>query len=528
FTPQGVNFDNFTILDSLGKKAVINGGVLTTDYQNFKFNMDINTDNFRALNSTAQDNDMIYGTVYISTDIKVRGDMNQPAVDMNVTVEKGTKFFFAMPVNDPSVIDQEGIVQFIDADAAPYNGQKALNTDSISKSPIKGINLSATVNIDPEAELNVVVDPSNGDALNVRGEASLIATMDPSGKTSLTGRYEIKGGSYNLSVGPLGRKEFQLVEGSTIVWTGDPMSANVDLTALYEVNAAPIDLLNEAENMQAKTKLPFQVYLMMKDELMKPTISFRLDLPENERGALNGAVYTRLQQVNQDENELNKQVFALLALNRFIAENPFQSLVGGGGGVSTLARSSVSKILTEQLNNLASDLIQGVDINFGVNSSEDYSTGSLEQKTDLEVGLSKKLLNDRLTVTVGSSFGLEGPPTQNQSSTNIAGNVNVEYALSADGRYRLRAYRRNQNEGVIEGQIIETGLGFALVVDYNKFKEIFQKKETREQRKARREKDKQREEENKEREEREMKNEEERKNIGIEPKTQQRDDEKIN
>ena len=148
--------------------------------------------------------------------------------------------------------------------------------------------------------------------------------------------------------------------------------------------------------------------------------------------------------------------------------------------MSTLARSSVSKLLTEQLNNLASDLIQGVDLNFDVNSSEDYSSGALEQKTDLEIGLSKKLLNDRLIVTVGSSFGLEGPKTPGQNSTNIAGNVNVEYALSADGRYRLRAYRRNQNEGVIDGQIIETGIGFTLVVDYNKFREIFQKKRDRE------------------------------------------------
>ncbi len=509
FTNAGVNFNDFTVLDSLGKKFTVNGGILTSDYTNFRFNMDIASDNFRVMHSSAADNDIIYGTVFLTSNVKVRGDLNQPNVDMAVKVEKGTKFYFAMPVNDPSIIDQEGIVQFIDADAAPFNGQKALNGDSISKSPIKGISLSANLTVDPEAELNVVVDPSNGDALKVRGDANLVATMDPSGKTSLTGRYEITDGSYNLSVGPLGKKAFKLVKGSTIVWTGDPMSANVNLTALYEVNAAPIDLLNDPTNIPAKTKLPFQVYLMMKDELLKPSISFRLDLPENERGALGGEVYTRLQRVNQDENELNKQVFALLALNRFLAENPFQSLASGGGGVSTLARSSVSKLLTEQLNNLASDLIQGVDINFGVNSSEDYSTGSLEQKTDLEVGLSKKLLNDRLTVTVGSSFGLEGPPTQNQKSTNIAGNVNVEYALSADGRYRLRAYRRNQNEGVVEGQIIETGLGFALVVDYNKFKEIFQKKETREQRKARKQNNQERELENKnkEAEEQKLKNE---------------------
>lgn len=479
FNDAGVNFNNFTIIDSLNKRATINGGILTTDYTNFRFNMDIKTNNFRALNSTAADNEMIYGTVFLTSTIKVRGDMNQPDVNMMINVEKGTKFYFALPTADPSIIDQEGIVQFIDADVAPYNGQKALKADSISKAPIKGFNLTANVKVDPEAVLNVVVDPGNGDMLTVKGDADLTATMDPSGKTSLTGRYEITEGSYNLSVGPLGKKPFKLVKGSTIVWTGDPMTANVNLTALYEVNAAPIDLLNTPDDPTAKTKLPFQVYLMMKGELLKPIISFRLDLPENERGALNGTVYTKLLNVNRNESELNKQVFALLALNRFIASNPFESLAGGGGGLSTLARSSVSKLLTEQLNNLASDLVTGVDINFGINSKEDYSSGSLEQKTDLEVGLSKKLLNDRLTVTIGSSFGLEGTQPQGQSSTNIAGNVNVEYALSKDGRYRLRAYRRNQNEGVIEGQIIETGLGFALVVDYNKFKEIFQKRSRR-------------------------------------------------
>ena len=479
FTNQGINFNNFTVIDSLNRQANINGGIITSDYKNFKFNMDIKTNNFRALNSTAEDNEMIYGTVFLTSNIKVRGDMNQPDVNMTVKVEKGTKFFFATPTADPSVIDQEGIVQYIDADVAPYNGQKVLKADSIDKAPIKGVTLTAAIQVDPEAELNVVIDPANGDALKVRGNADLTATMDPSGKISMTGRYEINDGVFGISVSALGRKEFKLVKGSTIVWTGDPMSANVNLSAMYEVNAAPIDLLNREDDPTLKTKIPVQVYLVMKGELMKPIISFRLDLPENERGAGGGAVYPKILQVNRDENELNKQVFSLLALNRFMASNPFQSLAGGGGGVSTLARSSVSKLLTEQLNNLASDLIQGVDINFGVNSSEDYSTGSLQQKTDLEVGLSKKLLNDRLTVTVGSSFGLEGPQPQGQSSSNIAGNVNVEYAMSADGRYRLRAYRRNQNEGVVEGQIIETGLGFALVVDYNKFREIFQKRRNR-------------------------------------------------
>lgn len=478
FNNDGIKFNNFTLVDSLGKKATVNGMIYTSSLSNVGFGLDIRTNNFRALNSTVADNDMIYGTVFLTSNIKLRGTLKRPDVNMNINVDKGTQFFYALPPDDPSVIEQEGIVEFIDADAPPFNGKKALKTDSVTKSDIQGMNLTARITTDPEADLTVVVDPSNGDALHVKGDANLNVTIDQSGKISMTGRYEVVDGSYNLSIGPLSKKEFKLVKGSTIIWTGEPTAANVDLTALYEVNAAPIDLLNGSEKAEAKNKLPFQVYLYMKNELLKPSISFKIDLPENERGALDGDVYTKLQNVNRDENELNKQVFALLGFGRFFANNPFQSLAGGSSA-SSIARQSVSKLLTEQLNNLASDLIKGVDINLGLNSSEDYSSGAMEQRTDLEVGLSKKLLSDRLTVTVGSSFALEGAKTPGRDANNIAGNVNIEYALSADGRYRLRAYRRNQNDVIVQGQIIETGIGFTLVIDYNKFREIFQKRNKR-------------------------------------------------
>jgi hypothetical protein len=207
FTNEGISFNNFTLIDSLNQKATINGKVYTTDFKNYRFGLDIRMNNFRAINSTAADNDMIYGTVFLTSNIKVRGDLNQPDVNMNINVNKGTKFFFALPANDPSIIDQEGIVQFVDADAPPFNGQKALKVDSISKSPIKGLNLVAAVKIDPEAELNVVVDPSSGDNLKVRGDADLNVTMDPSGKISMTGRYEIVDGSYNLTLAVV-KKEF--------------------------------------------------------------------------------------------------------------------------------------------------------------------------------------------------------------------------------------------------------------------------------------------------------------------------------
>lgn len=482
FTTEGIRFNNFTLIDSLNKTAVVDGMVYTSDYRKYRFDLSVKADNFRVLHSTAADNELIYGLMYISTNVQIKGDMNEPVVNGYATINDGTKFFFALPADDPSVIEQGGIVQFIDEDAPPFNGKKALNVDSLTRAPLKGMNLSVNIDIDKNAELNVVVDPANGDALRVKGQGSLNATVDPSGKTSLTGRYDLTDGSYNLSVGGLARKDFKIQSGSSIIWTGEPTTAEINITALYEVNTAAIDLVaDQVETMDAsvrntyKQKLPFQVFLHLTGELMKPTIAFKLDLPENERGGTVGyAAFTRLQQINQNENQLNKQVFALLALNRFISDNPFESLAGGTT-TSTLARQSVSRLLTEQLNNLASDLIKGVDINIGLKSTEDYSSGSMENRTDLEVGLTKKLLNDRLTISVGSNFGIEGNRPANQSSSNIAGNINVEYLLSADGRYRLRFYRRNQTEAVVEGQIIETGVGFALVVDYNRFREIFRR-----------------------------------------------------
>ncbi|HEX5024190.1 MAG TPA: hypothetical protein VFV68_02915, partial [Agriterribacter sp.] len=61
-------------------------------------------------------------------------------------------------------------------------------------------------------------------------------------------------------------------------------------------------------------------------------------------------------------------------------------------------------------------------------------------------------------------------------------NIALNYQLTPDGRYMLQAYRKNEYEVVFEGYIIETGLGFVITVDYNKFKDIFRKRKTPEQR----------------------------------------------
>ncbi|RYY36745.1 MAG: translocation/assembly module TamB [Sphingobacteriaceae bacterium] len=479
FNNDGIRFNDFTMVDSTGNKAVISGTVYTKTFSDFGFGLDINAQNFRVMNSTRADNKLFYGQLYINTNIKVRGDMNSPVVDANLTVNEKTDMTIVLPTADPSVEDRKGVVEFVDNDAPKLDSiLLARQLDSLKNSDVTGMDISANITVNKNANFNIVIDERNGDVVNIRGEAELNGGIDPSGKINLTGTYTVNNGSYNLSYATVKRR-FDFKQGSTITWTGDPTSANIDLTAVYVANVPPIDLVSAQLDVQQQTmykqKLPFNVNLNLRNELLKPEISFDIILPDSNYSVSSdviSTVETKLAQVRQDPNELNKQVLGVLILGHFIGDNPLQSQ-GGGGGVEGAVRNSVSSLLSDQLNNLAGNLVGGVDIDFGLTSGMDYSSGTATNRTDLNVGLSKRFLNDRLTVSVGNNFNLEGNQA-GQKATNIAGNVSVNYKLSRDGRYQLRAYRRDEFV-VIQGQIVETGLGFTLTMDYNRFSEIFRK-----------------------------------------------------
>ena len=493
---EGIGFDTFTIVDSTGNTAIIDGRANTRDFQHYKFDLTVRARDFHAMNTTKKDNRVYYGQLYFTTNLSVKGTELAPVIDGNLTVNDKTKLTVVLPQREPGIEEREGIVKFINMNAPPTDYVLINQYDSLNNTDVTGMDVSVNIEVKKEAELSLVIDERNGDLLNVRGEALLNAGIDPSGKITLTGSYEMESGSYDLTFNLLKRK-FDIQKGSKITWKGEPTEAEIDLSAIYIANAAPLDLVQDQLEGSAATvrntylqKLPFEVDLSMKGELMKPQITFDILLPDNKNYNVSKNIVTlvneKLTELRKEPSELNKQVFALLLLTRFINENPFQTS-GGGITAESFARASVSKLLTEQLNQLATDLIKGVDLNFDVVSqTDDYTTGTRQSKTDLNVALSKRLLNDRLTVTVGSNFELEGAQNSGRQSSNIAGNVAVDYQLSKDGRYLLRAYRKNDYQGVLEGYIIETGIGFIISVDYNKLREIFISQKEREKRRAER------------------------------------------
>jgi len=487
-TENGFVFDNFTIRDSSSNALTINGNVLTSNFINYDLNLDVQARNFEVMNSTKAQNKLYYGKLNVTANAHIAGTEAAPVVDGSVTVNDGTNLSIVVPQAEQAYQEREGIVQFVDMDAPENDSLFLASADTLNNSGLLGMDITANIEIKKEAIFNVIVDPANGDFLNVRGEAVLSTGIDPSGKITMVGTYALEEGAYQISFNFLQRR-FEIQKGSTITWTGEPTSAQLNVTAMYIANTAPLDLVGDQISAPSAAirntylqRLPFQVLLKLSGDLMQPVINFDIDLPQNKNYGVSNdivtAVQARLNQLREDEGEINKQVFSLLLLGRFVGENPFKSS-NDAFSAATYARQSVSKLLTEQLNSLAAGLINGVDLNFDVVSSEDYTTGDRRNRTDLNVGLSKRLLNDRLKVSVGSNFQLEGPQNSNQRSNNLASNVAVDYQLSKDGRYLLRFYRANEYQGIIDGYIIETGVSFILAVDFNTFSQLIHRRKQR-------------------------------------------------
>lgn len=487
---EGIRFNNFQVADSVNNKLVLDGIAATSNFSNYNLDLTVKADNFRALNSTRRDNDIFYGQLFFDSNLRVAGTETAPSVKGRLKINDKTAMTIVLPQAEPGVVEREGVVVFVDR-SLQENDSLFIRYDSLNTSQVRDINLSVNVEIDKEAAFAMVVDEGSGDNLQIKGGAQLNVGIEPGGKITMSGVYEIDKGSYDFSFNFL-KRAFSIKQGSKITWGSEPTDATVDITAIYSASTSPLDLVKNQlgadvaveERNTYLQKLPFDVHLKMEGELMRPKISFDIVLPEDKISGVSpvitSTVNAKLDMMRQDEAQMNKQVFALLLLNRFVAEDPFSS--SSGAITATLMRQSVNKIMADQLNKLAADLIKGVDLNFDLESTDDYSTGERLDRTDLNVGLSKRLFNDRLTVTVGSNFELDGPQANNNRGNNIAGNVNIQYRLSEDGRYMLRGYRINEYQGIIEGYVIETGIGFTITMDYNRFKEVFQKK--RGQRKA--------------------------------------------
>jgi hypothetical protein len=477
FDQRGIHFKSFALVDSAGNRFVLDGNIDQNADPSPELDLRLRTDRFQFVNSTSEDNKSFYGDLFTRLDLRITGSSKDPDVTGSVGILEGTYMSIVLPGSKVELIDHEGIVVFTDdfdsLDTLSVRTDSEILRDSLA-AEMPGIAMDLNIHIAPEATFAVVLDPVTGDAATANAEADLHFKYGHDRDMYLAGPLTIKGGGYQLNFRGLVKKEFELVEGGTITWNGDPTKARLNIKARYISNTPPYALvanasqgLTEGESNRLQQRLPFEVLIGVGGRMDDPDIAFGLDLPRMLRNSY-PQVNDRLDQLAQPafEEERNRQVFALLVLNTFIVDDPGSTPDRGGGFAGSAARNSVNQMLSDQLNKLTGQYVKGVDISLGVNTYDQQSGNSSYQRTSVDYQVSKSLMDDRLTFEVGGSIGVDeqGSDVSNVSSTRRA-QYAIMYSLTEDGRYRLRGFHENAFD-LYDGEITRSGVAIMYTKEF--------------------------------------------------------------
>ena len=472
FDEQGLLFENVTVLDSVGNRFRLDGRVLTHVHDVPKLDLRLRTERFQLVNSTIEQNDMFFGDLFASIDLRIGGTAISPTVQGDVGILNGTDLSIVLPGSAVELIEHEGTVLFTDDfdtyDTLYVNTDSEMLRDSLA-AQLPGVEMDLRVRLDERAMFAVVIDPTTGDQATFRGKADLVFRYAPDGDMFLSGPFTVAEGGYTLEFYGLVKKRFQLTPGGTVIWDGDPLKGRMDIQARHRADAAPFPLLanarggiSESERNRLQARLPFDVLINISGPVDAPVIGFGLALDRMTRNSF-PQVSNRLDQLAQpaNEDELNRQVFGLLVLNTFIQDDA-GSGQPGSGLATTAARNSVNSMLTQQLNRLTGQVVRGMDVQLGVSTYDQAEGGETYQRTAVDYKVSQRLMNDRVTIEAGGSIGMdERADNVSAVSNNRAAQYAIMYDLTKDGRLRLRVFHENAFD-LYDGEIFNNGIAILL------------------------------------------------------------------
>ncbi len=450
-TNNALLFEDFKIFDDYKNKAVINGGIYHKNFSDFKFDLMIDAKNMKLLNTSEKDNSLYYGTAFATGNVKISGDLEKFGIDVVAKTEPHT--VFVLPMTSSYEGNTVSYVTFVEAE----------DSDNEIKN-VKPINASSDyyfkldIEVTPDAEAQIVFDPKVGDLIKGYGSGNLKMEYTSDEEFYMYGEIEIVSGDYLFTLENIINKKFHIKPGGTIIWSGDPYEAKLDLDAIYYAKAPLIDLMSAVADSSNIYKKPSNVecHMHMTGSLMAPDILFSINVPN-----ANEKVKTQLANMTQDE--INKQMLYLLILNRFY--NPDSENTSPQIGNTTNAFGVTSaELISNQLSNWLSQMSKDFDI--GIN----YRPGSEVSERELEVALSTTFLNDRLLIN-----GNVGMGESKSSTSNLIGDIEVQLKVNKQGSFRVKGFTRANAETQAELGPYTSGVGVFYTEDFNTLNELIKR-----------------------------------------------------
>lgn len=427
-------------------QGILYGGATHSNFSNWALDLHIDApERLLVLDTPPEEDALYYGTAFISGRAAVQGPIDELVIDVEATTQRGTSF--KIPISDTESISDDSFVHFL----SPKEKEARINGEIIESVENKGLTLNFELDINKNAEVEVVVDQQNNSTLKGRGAGILLIEINTNGKFKMYGDFQIYEGEFDFRYGGIIQRTIGVVPGGNITWDGAPEKANLNLSAVYKTQANPSILL---DNPTINRKIPVEVIVGLNGELAQPALKFDIDFP-NVSSTLKSELEYKLK---TEEQRQNQSIF-LLATGNFVNDNY--------GGSNAFAGT-----LADRVSNLVNDLFADQDGKFslGVGYTVGDDTPDQETADYVDLTISTKI-TERILVN-----GKVGVPVGGANETSVAGDIEVQWLINDDGSLRMKFFNRQAALQFIgEDQIFEQGAGISYSVDFNTFRELMRK-----------------------------------------------------
>lgn len=440
---QSFIFNNIELTDTTyGTNGYLNGSISHVNLSDWSLDLNVNSDRILILNTEEDEDTPYYGTGFMKGDASLRGATEQLVIAVEATTLPGT--VFKIPLNDAETFGDNESIHFL----TPEEKAAQLKGEIVETRQISGLELDFDVAITQDAEVELVLDKTSGSKIRGRGEGALLFDINTGGKFNIYGDISVFEGVYDFFYGGLVQKEFVVKPGGTLSWDGDAYKALLNIEAVYSTRANPSPLLDEPIN----SSIPVDVIIGLNGSLDQLNPQFNFNFP-NLSSTIRSELNYRL---TTDEDRSNQALYLLStgAFSRGITDlNPYGTLA-------------------ERLNGIVNGLLNTGNDKFNIGLNYEVGEDRPDYETDDRLGVTLQTkISDRILIN-----GKFGVPVGGANQSVVAGDVQIDFLLNADGTLVAKIFNRENTIRNFADDIGYTqGVGISYNVEFDSFKELINK-----------------------------------------------------
>ena len=426
-------------------KGSINGFIKHKQFGDWQLDLSIYAKRLLALNTVDFEDAAYYGNAFMNGSASIKGPTGNLIIKVDAVSAKGTDI--KIPINDAEAVEESKYIRF----KTPEEKKGKANKNGAQVKNYNGLELEFDFAITEIANIEVILNRESGHGMKGNGNGTILFRINTLGKFEMFGDFSVVSGSYSFKYGGLIGKKFDVKKGGSIIWTGDPLAAQLNLEAVYKTTANPAVLI---DNPSFNKKVDVEVIIGVRGNLTNPEPDFNINFP-----GVSSSLKSEIQYKLDDKDARQTQALYLLSTGSFLSQE----------GVN---QNQLSNNLFEKASSLFSDIFSGDNDKISIAPEYIVADRTPGQQTDGRFGVTvSSKINDRITVN-----GKVGVPVGGITETAIVGNLEVQYRVNRDGTLNLRVFNK-ENDITYIGQGIgyTQGLGMSYEVDFDTFKELVNK-----------------------------------------------------